>query len=115
MERLPDARSSLVVLPTPPSQPEANLLPVTPLPPTPLVGRVAEIAAVCALLECPDVRLLTLTGAPGIGKTRLAMHIVAEHAASFADGVAFLPLASIRDPSLIVPTIARAVDVKGAS
>jgi predicted ATPase/transcriptional regulator with XRE-family HTH domain len=90
-----------------------------PIPPTPLIGRAADVAAVCELLLSTDVRLLTLTGAPGIGKTRMALQVATElHDApstrsgqAFADGVAFISLAPIRDPGLVISTIAQALEV----
>jgi predicted ATPase len=80
-----------------------------PIQPTPLVGRAAEVAAVCALLRRGDVRLVTLTGPGGVGKTRLALQVGAELLDQFADGVWFVPLAPIVDPDLVAPTIVRAL------
>jgi predicted ATPase/DNA-binding CsgD family transcriptional regulator len=105
-------RSPLVVLPVHPTQDEGAITSTLPLPPTPLVGRMTELAALRALFACPEVRFVTLTGAPGIGKTRLAMRIASESEDAYADGVAFLSLATIRDPGLVIPAIARAVDAK---
>jgi predicted ATPase/transcriptional regulator with XRE-family HTH domain/Tfp pilus assembly protein PilF len=86
------------------SDPDAPDLPV---PLTPFVGRVDEVAAVCALLQRDDVRLLTLTGAGGVGKTRLALHVAQEISDSFADSARFVDLAAIREPSLVMATIAQ--------
>ena len=100
----------LVPLPVP--GPDAAGRVRLPAPPLPLIGRAAEVAAVRALLATPDVRLVTLTGAPGIGKTRLATEIAAVSAPAFPGGVVFVPLAPIRDPDLLLPTIARALGAK---
>jgi predicted ATPase/class 3 adenylate cyclase len=86
-----------------------------PIQPTPLVGRRGELEMMVALLRRPEMRLLTLTGPGGTGKTRLALHVAAELVDEFQDGVFLVPLAPIRDPDLVVPTIAHAVGVKETS
>jgi predicted ATPase/transcriptional regulator with XRE-family HTH domain len=83
---------------------------VTPL--TRLIGRDTELAAICARLTDTGVRLLTLIGTPGIGKTRLALSVAANVAASFPDGVAFVDLSPIGSPQLVLPTIAKVVGVQ---
>ncbi len=83
-----------------------------PHPLTPLIGREKEVAAVCALLQRPEVRLLTLTGAGGIGKTRLALRVAAELNADFSDGIVFVPLAAVQDPTLVIPAIIQSLGLK---
>lgn len=72
-----------------------------------LVGREQNTAQVCTLLRRSDVRLVTLVGPGGVGKTRLAMAAAAALAGEFIDGVIFVSLASIRDPQLVIPALAR--------
>ncbi|HJZ47922.1 MAG TPA: helix-turn-helix domain-containing protein [Roseiflexaceae bacterium] len=103
--RLP---TSPLVPPTPPAAPAHSHLPI---PPTPLIGREAEVAAVCAMLRRPDVRLLTLTGPGGTGKTRLALQVAAALSDSFIEKATFVDLTAIRDPALVVPTIAQMLTI----
>jgi predicted ATPase/class 3 adenylate cyclase len=80
-----------------------------PQQPTPLIGRAGEVAELKALLGDPEVRLVTLTGAGGIGKTRLALHAAAELVDRYPSGTFVVPLAALRDPALVVPTIAQTI------
>ena len=87
-----------------------------PVPTTPLIGRAREAAAVCEVLEATPVRLVTLTGPGGVGKTRLAVQVAADLQQAFVDGVVFVNLAPIRTPDLVPTAIARALglgDVAG--
>src|SRR2546423_1830067 len=83
-----------------------------PVQPTPLIGRQREVAAVQQLLLREDVRLLTLTGPGGSGKTRLGLHVAAELSDHFTDGIYFVNLAPISDAELVVQTIAQTLGVK---
>src|SRR2546421_1065002 len=83
-----------------------------PVQPTPFIGREQEMAAMEQLLRRQVVRLLTLTGPGGIGKTRLALQVAADLSEVFPDGVYFVNLAPIRDPGFVVPTIAQPLHVK---
>jgi non-specific serine/threonine protein kinase len=82
-----------------------------PVPRTTLIGREHELAAARAYLLDDLVPLITLTGPGGVGKTRLALAIAADVREHLRDGVAFVPLAPIRDAALVMPTIARAFKV----
>jgi len=83
-----------------------------PVPLTPLIGREQEMAAARAALDGSNLRLLTLTGPGGTGKTRLALQVAVETRPSFADGIRFVDLAPISDPELVVPTIMHSLGVK---
>ncbi len=77
-----------------------------PLLPTPLIGRDHDAAAIAKIVSSADPRLVTLTGPPGIGKTSLAIHVGRLLTATFPGGVAFVALAEVRHPDLILPAIA---------
>ena len=83
------------------SAPASSSLQALPVSPTALVGRSADVALVGTLLRRHDVRLVTLTGPGGVGKTRLGLAVAAEVRSAFQDGVAFVSLASTADPALV--------------
>jgi predicted ATPase len=88
----------------------ARLAPL-PVPRSRLIDRKQERAQAQALLQREDVGLVTLIGPGGVGKTRVAVQVAADLVPQFTDGVAFISLASLKDPTLVVPTVARALGV----
>ncbi len=86
-----------------------------PIQPTPLIGRKAELTAVEVELRRDEVRLLTLTGPGGAGKTRLGVQVAAELVEHFPHGVFFVALAPVVDPDLVMPTVARTLGIADKS
>jgi predicted ATPase len=80
-----------------------------PSPTTQLIGRTLELVEVTALMRRADVRLLTLSGPGGVGKTRLAIEAAQLIAGEFSAGAIFVPLAPLRDPTHVIPAITQAL------
>src|SRR5262249_9034837 len=85
-----------------------------PTPPTPFIGRAAQVVEIQALLLRPEVRLVTLTGPGGTGKTRLSLEVAHAVLPQFAAGAAFVSLADDRDREQLVARLALALDVRAA-
>jgi transcriptional regulator with XRE-family HTH domain len=105
MDHIPLARE-------PAPAPSAGMPSNLPIPLTPLIGRAGEIAAVRRVLSLPDTRLLTLTGPPGIGKTRLCIQVASELCSNFEDGVYFVPLAPLTSPDLVPIALSQTLGIK---
>ena len=82
---------------------------------TPLLGRDNEVIALSNLLTRNDVRLVTVIGPPGVGKTRLVTHIAAQMAGSFAHGTMFVDLSPVSEPKDFLPALAAALGVHETS
>lgn len=107
---LQDIRSAASAASTPPAAMIQIRSPASvPAPPTPIIGRVREAERLQDLLLDRDIRLVTVTGTGGVGKTRLAQEVARQLGEDFADGVCFVGLAAVHDPLLVLPTIARAL------
>ncbi len=91
----------------PPAPPSGRL----PTVPTRLLGRSRELVTIAAALQVSDVRLLTLTGPGGIGKTRLALEVARRTEGSFSGGVFFISLGEVKEAALVAPQVAKAIGV----
>ncbi len=98
--------------PLPGGDAKATPLQMLPFPPTALLGREQEVAQALGLVQERGVRLLTLTGPGGVGKTRLALEIAHHLRAGFADGLAWIDLTVLRDPTLVPQTVAQALGLQ---
>jgi predicted ATPase/serine/threonine protein kinase len=85
-----------------------------PVQRTGFVGREKEVAAAKELLLRPDVRLVTVTGPGGIGKTRLAVHVASSLVEFFPGGIHFVPLSPVIDPGLIASVIVQTLGIREA-
>src|SRR6266581_3104412 len=94
--------------------PAYNLQHNLPSPTTRLIGREWAVARLLQLLERDDVRLVTLIGPGGSGKTRLALHVAGQLVGTFAQGVWFVPLAGVSDPALVPVSIIQALGMKSS-
>ena len=106
MPEQPGSPSQEIACPLPGSKRQLSI------PATPLIGREQEVQTICALLQRPEARLLTVTGSAGVGKTRLALQVAADLAETFADGAQFVSLAALNDPALVLPTLAQALGLR---
>jgi predicted ATPase len=83
-----------------------------PVQPTPFLGREREVSAIVEALRGGNVRIVTLTGPGGIGKTRLAVQVSTEVAGSYPGGAWFVGLAGLSDPALLLPEVAQTIEVQ---
>src|SRR6266851_682641 len=95
--------------------PRARSLSPPPLPPTALIGREQEMIRAMTFLQRDGVRLLTLTGPSGVGKTRLGIQLAQDLGERFKDRVVFVALAPLRDPSLLPAMLAQALGLRESS
>jgi predicted ATPase/DNA-binding SARP family transcriptional activator len=93
-------------------QAERSRLGSLPAPPNPMIGRGRDVEELLDLLCNEDIRLVTVTGPGGVGKTRLALEAASLAADEFVDGTGFVSLAPVRDPALVLPVIAQSLGLE---
>lgn len=112
-QRILEQDRTLLAAAPAPTAPAGRLRSDVVVPASRLLGREADVAAVLALVEDPDTRLVTMTGPGGVGKTRLAFAVAQAALPSFRDGVVVVSLAPVSGPELVLPEIARALGLVG--